>query len=37
MYQLLVYPITPHLWHWEDWCGGALFRGGAAQQERSHE
>jgi hypothetical protein len=30
MYQLLVYPITPHLWRWEIWCGGALLRCGAA-------
>ena len=30
MCQLLVYPITPHLWRWEIWCGGALFRCGAA-------
>jgi hypothetical protein len=30
MFQLLVYPITPRLWRWEIWCGGALFRCGAA-------
>jgi hypothetical protein len=30
MCQLLVYPITPRLWRWEIWCGGALYRCGAA-------
>jgi hypothetical protein len=30
MYQVSVYPITPHLWRWEIRCGGALFRCGTA-------
>ena len=30
MYELSVYPITPHLWRWEIRCGGALLRCGTA-------
>jgi hypothetical protein len=30
MYELSVYPITPHLWRWEIRCGGALVRCGTA-------
>ena len=30
MYELSIYPITPHLWRWEIRCGGALLRCGTA-------
>jgi hypothetical protein len=30
MYELSIYPITPHLWRWELRCGGALLRCGTA-------
>jgi hypothetical protein len=30
MYELSVYPVTPHLLRWEIRCGGALLRYGTA-------
>jgi hypothetical protein len=37
MYQLSVYPITPHLWRWEVRSGGALLRCGTAPTQVAAE
>jgi hypothetical protein len=37
MYELSIYPLTPHLWRWELRCGGVLLRCGTAPTRAAAE